>query len=118
AEAKKDVARQDSPKAEGPKAPKPEAKAHAAKEEAKPANLPANGLELHRRLREYDAKLADQKVCPLGALLAHVTQAGVKAGLTENLNEWSGDAIQFAVNAVRDFDQAARKDKPEPRTAA
>lgn len=85
---------------------------------AAPANLPCNGHELHRRLREYDAKLAGQKLCPVGALLAHVTQAGVKAGYTANMSEWTGPAIQFAVDAVKEFDQTARQGKPEPRTAA
>ncbi len=87
-------------------------------EQPKPANLPSNGQELHRRLREYDAKLASQKLCPVGALLAHVTQAGVKAGFTANMSEWTGPAIQFAVDAVKEFDQSARQGKSEPRTAA
>lgn len=87
-------------------------------ESSKTVSLPSNGPELHRRLREYDAKLASQKLCPVGALLAHVTQAGVKAGFTANLNEWTGPAIQFAVDVVREFDQNARQGKPEPRTAA
>ncbi|MDY3551574.1 Rad52/Rad22 family DNA repair protein [Gemmata sp. JC717] len=95
------------------------AKTEAAKgDAAKPTNLPTNGQELHRRLREYDAKLASQKLCPVGALLAHVTQAGVKAGYTANMVEWTGPAIQFAVDVVREFDQNARQGKPEPRTAA
>src|SRR5829696_5208003 len=71
---------QQAPKAEAPKpeAPKPEpAKVEAPKNEApKPSGLPANGQELHRRLQEYDAKLAAQKLCQRGQLLAHVTQAG------------------------------------------
>lgn len=99
--------KKDAPKAEQPKVEHP-----------KPANLPSNGQELHRRLREYDAKLAKDKVCAVGALLAHVTQAGVKAGFTANMSEWTGQAIQFAVDAVREFDQSARQGKPEPRTAA
>ncbi|AWM38547.1 hypothetical protein C1280_17215 [Gemmata obscuriglobus] len=94
-------------------------KTEGAKADAgKPVNLPTNGQELHRRLREYDAKLASQKLCPVGALLAHVTQAGVKAGYTANMVEWTGPAIQFAVDVVREFDQNARQGKPEPRTAA
>ena len=88
------------------------------KPDAKAAGLPPNGQELHRRLQEYDAKLAAQKVCPRGALLAHVTQAGVKAGYTANLNDWTGPAIPFAVDAVKEFEQAVRQGKPEPRTAA
>jgi hypothetical protein len=81
--------------------------------------LPANGQELHRRLQDYDAKLAAQKVCVRGALLAHVTQAGVKAGYTANLMEWTGPAIPFAVEAVKEFEQTVKANgKPEPRTAA
>ncbi len=104
---KVEAAKPEAPKVE---LPKPEA--------AKPANLPSNGQELHRRLREYDAKLAAQKLCSVGALLAHVTQEGVKKGFTANMSEWSGPAIQFAVDAVRAFDQNARQGKPEPGTAA
>lgn len=81
-------------------------------------NLPANGTELHRRLQDYDAKLASQKLCPRGALLAHVTQAGVKAGFTANLTDWTGPAIPFAVDAVKEFEKGLRAEKPEPRTAA
>ncbi|QJX00315.1 Rad52/Rad22 family DNA repair protein [Frigoriglobus tundricola] len=116
------------PNAEAPKpAPKPEPKVEAAKVEPKAdtskpeapkSGLPSNGQELHRRLQEYDAKLAAQKVCSRGALLAHVTQAGVKAGFTANMLEWAGPAIPFAVDAVKEFEQAARQAKPEPRTAA
>lgn len=94
--------------------PKPEAQ----KSEVPKSALPANGQELHRRLREYDAKLAAQKVCSVGALLAHVTQAGVKAGYTANMIEWSGPAIPFAVDAVKEFEQTVRQAKSEPRTAA
>ena len=87
-------------------------------EAPKTTGLPSNGQELHRRLQEYDAKLAAQKVCSRGALLAHVTQAGVKAGFTANMTDWSGPAIPFAVDAVKEFEQSARQAKPEPRTAA
>lgn len=70
--------------------------------------LPADGTELHRRLQEYDAKLAAAKRCPRGALLAHVTQAGIKAGYSANLTEWTGPAIAFAVDAVKGFEAAAK----------
>jgi hypothetical protein len=105
-------------------------KAEASKTEPKPEpkpshGLPANGQELHRRLQEYDAKLAAQKLCVRGALLAHVTQAGVKAGYTANMADWTGPAIPFAVDAVKEFEQnvrgagnAGNAGKPEPRTAA
>lgn len=83
-----------------------------------PPNLPASGAELHRRLQEYDAKLAAQKLCQRGALLAHVTQAGIKAGHSANIAEWTGPAISFAVDIVKEFDQSVRSAKAGPRTAA
>ena len=97
-------------------APKPVAEPQPA--ELKPSGLPADGKELHRRLREYDAKLAAQKVCQPGSLLAHVTQAGVKAGYSANMTEWAGPAIPFAVESVKAFEQAARTPKAEARSAA
>jgi hypothetical protein len=99
--------------------PKPEApKTEPAKAEQPKPSLPANGTELHRRLQDYDSKLASQKLCQRGALLAHVTQAGVKAGFTANLADWAGPAIPFAVDAVKEFEQTLRQGKSEPRTAA
>ena len=123
AEHKKESPKPEVPKAEAPKpaaakveALKPElpkpAVAEAPKEAPKTANLPANGQELHRRLREYDAKLASQKLCAVGALLSHVTQAGVKAGYSANMSDWTGPALPFAVEAVKEFEQSARQSKP------
>jgi hypothetical protein len=65
--------------------------------------LPATGAELHRRLREADSQLAAKGACSLGSLLAHVTQAGIKAGYSADLNQWVGPAIEFAVAEVRHF---------------
>lgn len=107
-------AKRDAPKVEA----KPEPATAATKPEATKAGLPANGQELHQRLREYDKKLAAQKLCQPGALLSHVTQAGVKAGYTANMNDWNGPAIPFAVDAVKEFEQRVRQEKSEPRTAA
>jgi len=112
--------------------PKPKGKAAAPKaapvepapsfapapETVKVANLPANGAELHRRLQEYDGKLAAQKLCQRGALLSHVTQAGVRAGYSANMTEWTGPAIPFAADAVKEFEQSLRASKAEPRNAA
>ena len=104
------------------KAPAPEVPVPAAPPATStpvaPPNLPASGAELHRRLQEYDAKLAAQKLCQRGALLAHVTQAGIKAGHSANIAEWTGPAISFAVDIVKEFDQAVRSAKANPRTAA
>ncbi len=84
-----------------------------------PASLPKSGQELHKRLQDYDAKLASRKLCVRGALLAHVTQAGVKAGYTANMTDWAGPAIPFAVEVVKEFEQSMRSSgKPEPKTAA
>jgi hypothetical protein len=101
-------------------ATKPAAETDKAKEVAKAGgtHLPADGKELHRRLRDYEAKLAAQKLCPVGALLAHVTQTGVKAGYSANMTEWAGPAIQMAVDAVKEFEQSLRTPQAEPRTAA
>ncbi len=101
--------------------PKPQlSSATASEEPTKAAHaLPINGQELHQRLQNYDAKLASQKLCVRGALLSHVTQAGVKAGYTANLLDWTGAAISFAVNAVRDFEHSLRADEktPHPQTS-
>jgi hypothetical protein len=102
----------------GPKTVKMEPAAPKVEDSAKPTGLPADGQELHRRLQDYDAKLAAQKFCPRGALLAHVTQAGVKAGFSANLTEWEGPAISFAVEAVKEFEQTSRVAKGEARSAA
>lgn len=87
-------------------------------EAAAPHGLPANGEELHRRLREYDARLAARKVCTVGALLSHVARAGAEAGYGEDMTAWSGPAIPFAVNAVKEFEAGLRKPKGEPKPAA
>lgn len=98
--------------------PAPATNGHATGNGTPKPSLPADGKELCQRLQDFDAKLAAQKVCPRGALLAHVTQAGVKAGYSPNLTEWAGAAIKFAVDAVKEFDAAARAPKAPPATGA
>lgn len=114
------VEKPEPPKKVEPKKETPEPMKSESKAEPKTGHpLPANGQELHRRLQDYDAKLAAQKLCVRGALLAHVTQAGVKAGYTANMADWSGAAIPLAVEAVKEFEQTVRgSGKPEPRNAA
>jgi hypothetical protein len=114
------------PKVAAPTKPEPavEEKPQPVVKEAKvegpksATGLPSNGQELHRRLQEYDAKLASQKLCVRGALLAHVTQAGVKAGYTANMTDWTGPAIPFAVDAVKEFETSIRGTKTDRQTAA
>lgn len=68
---------------------------------------PASGKELHARVREFDAKLAGAKRCPVGALLAHVAQAGAKAGYGDDVSRWDKpEQIAQAVEWVKAFDQA------------
>lgn len=106
------------PKAKPEPAAVPEAKKSKPKTDGPKSgtNLPATGEELHRRLREYDAKLAAQKKCGVGALLAHVAQAGVKEGYGDDITAWTGPAIPFAVEVVREFD--ARASAADPKQAA
>jgi hypothetical protein len=97
------------------KAPRPKA---ATEPKSQAQSLPTNGAELHRRLREYDAKLASQKLCNVGALLTHVAQAGAKAGYGEDLSAWAGPAIPFAVEAVKAFETQVRKSNDHKQAAA
>jgi hypothetical protein len=71
--------------------------------------LPATGEELQRRLSDYDTKLAAQGVCPRGALLKHVAEAGKKAGFDPDLTTWAGPAITLAVEETRAFEARARR---------
>jgi hypothetical protein len=83
----------------------------------KKGSLPANGAELHRRLRDADSELAAQGLCRIGELLAHVTQAGVKAGFGADLTRWDGPAIELAVAETRAF-KSRLPTAPEVKTAA
>jgi hypothetical protein len=51
--------------------------------------FPADGAELHRRLVEADTELAGKGLCPIGALLGHVSKAGTKAGFGTDMSQWS-----------------------------
>ncbi len=76
--------------------------------EEKKAPPPAGGAdmtgpEFHRRLRDADADLANKGLCPLGSLLAHICQCGVRAGYSPNLDEWPKAAIELAAKETRAF---------------
>jgi hypothetical protein len=68
--------------------------------------FPKSGPEMHQRLRKADSELAAGGKCPMGALLSHVTQAGMKAGFGSDLNCWAGPAIELAVAEARNFKAA------------
>jgi hypothetical protein len=83
-----------------------------------PPAVPADGVELRRRLQDYDAKLAAQGVCAKGALLKHVAKAGEKAGHGSDLATWSGAAIAFAVEETKVFEGQARARKATTKDVA
>jgi hypothetical protein len=87
----------------------------ASRTEAK--GLPADGAELVRRLTDYDTQLATQGLCPQGDLMAHVVQAGMRAGYNKEIRTWSGKAIVLAVEETRAFEQAARKKEEYQQTS-
>jgi hypothetical protein len=81
-----------------------------AKGEKKPAKgVPANGVELQRRLYDYDERLAKQGMCRAGELVQHVVKAGVKAGFDRDLANWAGPAILLAVEETRLFEAKLRQ---------
>jgi hypothetical protein len=71
--------------------------------------LPANGLELLKRLSAYDKQLAAQGVCKEGDLVKHIVAAGVKAGFEPDLTTWTTPAIQMAVGETRAFEAKIRQ---------
>lgn len=79
--------------------------------------VPATGKELHRRLRKADSEMAAQGLCPIGSLLAHVTQAGVKAGFGADLNTWPESGIELAVAETRNFKSRLEPSREAPTAA-
>lgn len=90
--------------------PKPSKRVTSSKPDVTGSHpMPASGQDLHRRLRDYDAKLAAQKLCNPGALLTHVAQAGATAGFGDDISRWVGPAIPYAVDAVKQFETKLRE---------
>lgn len=80
--------------------------------------LPINGVELRQRLGGYDTKLSSQKVCGKGELLAHVAQAGVSQGWSDDLTTWDrAEQIQFAVEETKRFEAKCRSKPVANKTA-
>lgn len=71
--------------------------------------LPADGKELYKRLSDYEDKLVRAGRCGTGELLAYVGVAGMKAGYKSGMVDWSGPAIPFAVEAVKEFEAGLKK---------
>jgi hypothetical protein len=76
-----------------------------------PKGLPQNGDELHRRLQDKDAKLAEEGICKKGEMVKYVVEAGVKEGLQKDMTTWSGAAIDLAIQAVKSFEASRRQPK-------
>jgi hypothetical protein len=72
------------------------------------SGLPANGVELQKRLYVYDAQLAKQGLCAEGMLVKHVVEAGKKAGYESDLATWTGPAITLAAEETKRFETALR----------
>ncbi len=104
--------------------PKPKKSAVPVRLQAEPAaaknatSMPANGVELQRRVHDYDARLAKQGVCQAGDLVKHIVQAGIKAGYEADLATWSGPAITLAVEEARAFEAGLRRQKSERKEVA
>jgi hypothetical protein len=79
---------------------------------------PTSGVELERRLTDYDAQLATQGLCQRGELVEHVIQAGVKAGHEANLAAWTGPAIKLAVDVTKAFEARARAEHARQKEVA
>lgn len=80
--------------------------------------MPANGIELQRRVHDYDTRLAQQGVCQPGELVKHIVEAGVKAGHAADLATWGGPAIALAVEEARAFESRLRRQKSERKEVA
>jgi hypothetical protein len=81
-------------------------------------SLPVNGVELQRRVQDYEARLTQQGMCQEGELVKHIVQAGVKAGYPADLAAWSGPAITLAVEETRAFEARLRQQKHERKEVA
>jgi hypothetical protein len=120
---RKPIPQLPAPREEKPAAPaavKPAPARPAAR--SRPAGgapaMPANGLELQRRLGNYDARLAQQGMCEPGDLVKHIVQAGVKAGHGDDLTTWTAPAIALAVEEARNFEKSRRQKKAERKEVA
>jgi hypothetical protein len=95
---------------------KAEQPAEAAKAGGRP--MPANGQELHRRLQDYDARLAEQGLCKPGELVKHVAAAGKKAGFDPDVATWNDQAIRLAIDETRAFESRRRDGTRATRSAS
>jgi hypothetical protein len=77
-------------------------------EEAEASRTP-NGQDFHRRLQEYDSKLAEQGLCKAGDLVKHVATAGKKAGFAPDMTTWAETEIKLAREQTKAFEASRRE---------
>lgn len=70
--------------------------------------LPKDSKELLERLNRYEAKLVEDHVCRPGELLAHIIQAGQRAGLGDNIAGWPTSQFELASREAKTFVQQRR----------
>ena len=97
------------PKAKVAPAPEVQAKPPAAEKKR-----PETGEELQERLTKFEKQLAEKKKCQIGDLLAHVTQAGVDMGYSNDMTAWEKDAIDFGTTAAKRFAKSLDAREPQP----
>jgi hypothetical protein len=81
----------------------------APKVEEQEAGKTPHGQDFHRRLQEYDAKLAEQGLCKAGELVKHVAAAGKKAGFAPDMTTWGEAEIKVAREETRTFESRRRE---------
>lgn len=82
--------------------------------------MPQSGAELAERLSARDAELAAHGLCEPGELVRRIAEDGMKAGYDPDLTNWSGPALQLAVELCKGVERffEHRRDARNRQTAA
>jgi hypothetical protein len=75
--------------------------------------LPKDGTELLERLKRYEAKLVEERVCRPGELLAYLVEVGQRAGLGQRIADWPIAQFELVTREVKAFVQQ-RRQSPRP----
>lgn len=81
----------------------------AKNEEPEASKGSGGGLDFHRRLQEYDGKLAEQGLCKPGELVKAVALAGKKAGFAPDMTTWGETEIKLAREETKAFETKRRE---------
>lgn len=79
-------------------------------------NIPRSGKELAERVLRFEREMIGKSLCATGELVAHVTEAGGKAGFVSDIAQWTGPALSFGVAVALEF-YNARKGAKTPVAA-